>query len=185
MAKRQKHVGSRWPRPLRLLLGFIMFQFGLSSSPLQAAIDPVLFAKPGGATDGFCTSWATACELSFALSSAVSSQEIWVAAGTYKPTAGSDRTATFQLKAGVALYGGFAGDEATRAERDWAAHVTTLSGDLGVANNTTDNSYHVVTGATGATLDGFTCKNRYPIFRTCRTKSNAPQAAKHLFLQRW
>ena len=29
------------------------------------------------------------------------------------------------------------------------------------------------------------CKNRYPIFRTCRTKSNAPQAAKHLFLQRW
>ena len=33
--------------------------------------------------------------------------------------------------------------------------MTTVSGDIGVANDTSDNSYHVVTGATGATIDGF------------------------------
>jgi len=41
-----------------------------------------------------------------------------------------------------------------RQERNWQTNLTTLSGEIGVAGNT-DNSYHVVTGATGATLDGF------------------------------
>ncbi len=83
--------------------------------------------------------------------------------------AGTDRSATFQLKNGVAVYGGFAGTETARNQRNPAANVTILSGDIDnndsqtpiitdlttVTGNTT-NSYHVVTGATGATLDGFT-----------------------------
>jgi parallel beta-helix repeat protein len=89
-----------------------------------------------------------------------SSIEVWVAAGTYTPTHRDDdsdgRTATFQLVANVALYGGFKGTEVLRGSRDVGANVTTLSGDLGTKGNTKDNSYHVVTGATGATLDGFT-----------------------------
>src|SRR5262249_7780803 len=54
-----------------------------------------------------------------------------------------------------------AGSEAQLSERSWTANVTTLSGDLAgndddsFANNG-ENSYHVVTGASGATLDGFT-----------------------------
>ena len=84
--------------------------------------------------------------------------EVWVAAGTYKPTTGTDRTATFQLKNGVAVYGGFAGTETARDQRNPATNVTILSGDIGndAADATATNSYHVVTGATGATLDGFT-----------------------------
>jgi hypothetical protein len=73
-------------------------------------------AAPAGATSGACGSaWGTACGLQHALNDiAVSGDELWVAAGTYKPTTGSDRSATFQLKAGVALYGGFAGTETLR-----------------------------------------------------------------------
>lgn len=118
------------------------------------------YAIPGGATSGACTSWATACNLQYALSVAVSGDEIWVGAGTHKPTTGSDRTTTFQLKTGVSLYGGFAMTETLRSQRNWTANVTILSGDIGVVGNNSDNSYHVVTAGSGtnntAILDGFT-----------------------------
>jgi hypothetical protein len=55
----------------------------------------------------------------------------------------------------VAVYGGFASTETQLSQRDWTGNVTTLSGDIGTAGDTSDNSYHVVIGATGATLDGF------------------------------
>ena len=93
---------------------------------------------------------------------AVSGDEIWVAGGTYKPGASGARTATFQLRNGVAVYGGFAGTETSRAARDWAANPTLLSGDLDGSGGLTDSdAYHVVTGSgTDATavLDGFTIR---------------------------
>jgi len=89
-----------------------------------------------------------------------SSVDVWVAAGTYRPThqteSADTRTATFQLVANVALYGGFSATESTLSARSVASNVTTLSGDIGIVNDTSDNSYHVVTGVTGATIDGFT-----------------------------
>ncbi|MBN1178919.1 MAG: PKD domain-containing protein [Anaerolineae bacterium] len=133
---------------------------------------PIIYvdASAGGANNG--TSWDHAfTTLQPALDAARPGDEIWVAAGVYTPTAGITRSATFQLADGVALYGGFAGGESARDERDWAAHVTVLSGDLD-GNDLTDthgvtvdtagivgsNAYHVVTGnAVGETavLDGF------------------------------
>ncbi len=83
----------------------------------------------------------------------------WVAAGTYTPTTGTDRTVSFVLKSGVAVYGGFPDGGGTFAQRDWNANPTILSGDIGTPNDNSDNSYHVVvaigTDAT-AVLDGFT-----------------------------
>lgn len=125
----------------------------------------ILYATPGGTGD--CSSWANACALQTALGATNSGDEIWVAAGVHKP--GTLRADTFQLKSGVAVYGGFAGTETAREQRNPAANITVLSGDIDnndsqapiitnlttVTGNTTNN-YHVVTGASGATMDGFT-----------------------------
>ena len=81
--------------------------------------------------------------------------EIWVAAGTYYPEDGTDRDLAFRLRTGVALYGGFAGDEIRRDQRDIETSVTVLSGDIGAPDDHSDNAYHVVTGADDATIDGF------------------------------
>lgn len=119
-----------------------------------------------GANDG--TSWADAyTHLQDALAAAAAGSEIWVAKGVYKPTD------TFKLESGVALYGGFAGAEASRDQRNWMSNVTVLSGDIhddditdanGVITNTGGivwpNACRVVTASNGvsetAVLDGFT-----------------------------
>lgn len=117
-----------------------------------------------GANNG--TSWQDAyTSLTDALTAAAAGQ-VWVAAGTYKPAAAN---ATFQLKAGVALYGGFNGTENNLAARNPVTNVTILSGDFAgndtVGNytvNRTDNALHVLevvasaNPADRATVDGFT-----------------------------
>lgn len=120
-----------------------------------------------GSNDG--SDWDNAfTTLEQALVAAQPGDEVWMAAGEYSPTAlaeaGEPRSATFQLPSGVAIYGGFAGTEAHREERNSAIHVTVLSGDLlhnddGTAESKTDNAYHVCrrsTTGTAAVLDGLT-----------------------------
>ncbi len=135
----------------------------LVTSPALASIRYVDANLATGANDG--TSWADAYRgvdaLQTALTAAVSGDELWVVQGTYKPTATATRTIYFTLKTNVGVYGGFAGGETARAERDPALHVTILSGDLAGNDGSaiyTDNSYHVVNGASAAAtavLDGF------------------------------
>jgi len=87
---------------------------------------------------------------------AVSGLDVWVAEGTYVP--GANRSDSFFPKPGVRVSGGFTGTETVRLERDWNAHPTILSGEIGAAG-ATDNCYHVVnTGSANPTavFDGFT-----------------------------
>ena len=125
-------------------------------------------ASPGG--DG--RTWETAFKyLQDGLGASVSRDEIRVADGIYKPDANTgnptgtgDRYATFGLKNGVAIKGGYAGfGEPDPNARDIEVYETVLSGDLldddgqGFANNS-ENSYHIVTGSgtnDTAVLDGF------------------------------
>jgi predicted outer membrane repeat protein len=123
---------------------------------VQAAT--IIRVTPGGSTSFPCgDSWANACKLQTALTSTSAGDEIWVAAGTYKP--GTYRGDTFQLVSGVALYGGFAGTETSRGQRNWEVNLTVLSGDIGAEGDSSDNSYSVVIGIgvdATAILDGFT-----------------------------
>jgi hypothetical protein len=131
----------------------------------------VLYAAPTAQGKGDCSSWADACALQTALANACSGDEIWVQAGVHYPGAAGERTATFTLKNSVAIYGGFAGTETARNQRDWQTNITVLSGDIdrndltdphGVVTTTAnivgENAYHVVTGGgtdSTAVLDGF------------------------------
>ena len=125
-------------------------------------------ANATGAGNGL--SWADAFpDLQQALSQsyrcAQNLTEIWVAAGTYKPTATTDRAISFTLQDGVAIYGGFAGNETSLSQRPTINPVagqpsgSTLSGDIGAVGNAADNTYHVINNAPGLTstavLDGF------------------------------
>lgn len=149
----------------------------LEAVPAEAAgTDIYVDASATGADTGL--SWADAHPtLQEALADAVSGDEIWVAAGVYYPDEGggavnNDQSSTFTLLNGVEIYGGFAGSETIRSQRDWVTNVTVLSGDID-QNDTTDsnfivtdvaniagsNAYHVVTGGGSweiAVLDGFT-----------------------------
>jgi predicted outer membrane repeat protein len=124
------------------------------------------YVKPFPVGRGDCSSWANACYLQDALFYSKSGDEIWVAEGDHYPDQGLWQTdidpyASFVLKENVAVYGGFAGTETDRDQRDWQAHPTFLSGD--VDNNddeglTGRNAYHVVnaSGLSASTiLDGF------------------------------
>ncbi|WP_291854598.1 T9SS type A sorting domain-containing protein, partial [Marinilabilia sp.] len=104
--------------------------------------DHPLYVKPGARGNG--TSWLDAMDLKDAMAISIENDEVWVAAGTYKPTDGSERNATFELKNGMKLYGGFGGFESSVEERDWMANETILSGDIGVEGDVNDNSYNVV-----------------------------------------
>jgi hypothetical protein len=100
------------------------------------------------------TSWGTAlADLQDALARARSRfapTEIWVAAGTYTPNpVGVFGTDAFRVTPGIGLYGGFAGGETERAQRDPQANPTVLDAD---------GAPHVLVlaDADGAVVDGFT-----------------------------
>ena len=153
-------ITSTWSLLLCILIMVSLLQ------PTHAAAS-IIYVAPGGIGNG--TSWTSTTDLTPALiNEAPSGSEIWLTSGVYRP--GIDRTASFVLKNGVAIYGGFAGTETMRDQRDWIAHQTILSGDIdfndsqqplitdtSTVTGTDNNSYHVVFSSdtdSSAVLDG-------------------------------
>jgi hypothetical protein len=138
---------------LAVLFFCVLASVVMSSTPALAQSVWYVNDDALGSNDG--TSWSNAfTDLQSALNMAQGGDQVWVASGTYKPTSGLDRTASFVLVGGVALYGGFSGSESVLSQRDYTVNRTVLSGEIGDPG-IVDNSYHVVVCATDATLDGF------------------------------
>ena len=98
-----------------------------------------------GANNG--TSWANAyTDLQAAIDAcAASGDQIWVAQGTYYPTTGTNRSASFYIEdKDIEIYGGFMPGDANLNDRSTDASLTVLSGDIGTVGVNADNSYHVV-----------------------------------------
>jgi len=121
----------------------------------SAAIWYVDASNPG-TEDG--TSWATAYRtIQPAIDASLPGDEIWVADGVYSEVRSGNPTGSVALKNAVALYGGFAGNETARAQRNWKTNVTIIDGING--RGASIRAYHVVVGANNAVLDGFTVRN--------------------------
>lgn len=122
----------------------------------------IRYVRSGANGDG--STWTNAAGDVQAMIDAGAGQ-VWVAAGTYYPSrdangsATTSRTATFRLRDGVEIYGGFptSGDPQL-TDRNPVTYPTILSGNLGNTNSSTDNAYHVVSvqlsNGAAAKLDG-------------------------------
>lgn len=130
----------------------------------------IYYVKPIAIGNGSGDDWNNASSnIQAMINLATVGDQIWVATGTYKPAVqlpggATARDASFLLKDGVAIYGGFFGNENILSERNFVANPTILSGDIGTENDITDNVYHVVVSVgntNDARLDGFTISGGY------------------------
>ncbi len=148
-------------RKFEALTGGQMIDLGAYElqSIVPNTIPGIWFVNASVPVSGSGRSWDCAFkDLQQALASAVSGDKIWVAEGTYKPTTGTDRNVSFNMKNGVEILGGFPNTgNPGLGDRNWATNVTILSGEIGAAGMA-DNSFNVVenngTNNT-AILDGF------------------------------
>lgn len=107
------------------------------------------------------TSWTNAfTDLQSAFVASFPGDEIWVAAGVYKPFTAPD--GHFDIPNTIKLYGGFAGTETMVNQRNITLNESILSGDVGVPGVSTDNAdmvVHAYNVGAATRLDGFKIAN--------------------------
>ncbi len=144
-------------------LRWIFFFFLLAVFLPQNSVAQVYYVRAGATGNG--TSWTNASgNLRNTLANASDGAQVWVAQGTYFPTNTTNRNLSFEIPSGVAVYGGFVGNETTLSQRNWRQNATILSGDIDNNNDSTANSYNVVyiqNATTSTVLDGFTVSNGF------------------------
>ncbi|GAB3419045.1 hypothetical protein GCM10027516_14100 [Niabella aquatica] len=112
--------------------------------PFLADSQTIRYIKADGTGDG--SSWNNASgDLQAMINASAANDQVWVARGTYYPSATNNRDAFFNIrKNNVRLYGGFSGTETNVTQRNVSANPTILSGDIGTPGNNNDNSYHIM-----------------------------------------
>lgn len=127
--------------------------------------DGIIYVTQNGGGNHSGTSWyhaASSINYALELASVVGNVDIWVAAGTYQESGGTENA--IELIEGVSLYGGFAGDEPADfdlSERDFEENTTILDGQntRRIINQTLDFDEMTY-------IDGFTIQNGYNSYET-------------------
>ena len=111
----------------------------------------VIYVDPNGTGSGQNQWQGAYTTVTAGMNAASSGRDIWVAEGMYQ------EAGTINLKAGVGLYGGFAGTERAREDRNWATNKTILDG------SGTHTVVNIDSGgtATNTCIDGFVIQNGY------------------------
>ena len=103
----------------------------LASLPATTQAQQVFFVDDSATGSNSGSTWFSAfVSLQDGLAAAGFNNQVWVATGTYYPSSTLDRTASFVMVDEVAVYGGFAGTEASLDQRAGLFAQTILSGDL-------------------------------------------------------
>lgn len=136
-------------------------------STLQAQVIYVN-AAASGSNNG--SSWTNAyINLQDALTNALPGNQLWVAAGTYRPAPANYTDSCFNLKNGIEIYGGFSGSETSLNQRNHQTNITILSGDIDnndltspavavtdIAGYNSKHIFRIKTVDATALIDGFT-----------------------------
>lgn len=136
---------------------------GVAKDPMDTLI---VYIKNNATGNNDGTSWTDAfTSLNDALKYAFKGNQIeyenlqfWVAAGIYTATSDTTRMKSFKLKSNVQIYGGFIGNETALDQRNFKVNKTFISGDIGIINDQTDNTFNIVIAEnvnSSAVLDGF------------------------------
>lgn len=135
--------------------------FTLFNVIVSNAFCAIRYVTQSGAGAFNATSWSNAASgdnLQSVINSATTGDEIWVAAGTYFTTTGTNRAISFSMRNGIVILGSFAGTETLLSQRNLANGLSSiLSGEIGFAG-ISDNSYHTISNSglnNTAIIDGF------------------------------
>lgn len=124
-----------------------------SGTPIIPDLNGIVYVKANALPGGNGSNWPNAVDsLNTAIEAAkmnTAIKQIWVAAGTYQPAAGT----SFFLVNNVKIYGGFAGNETSLSQRILSAGNTSIleGNGINVINNNNNNGL-----TSTCVLDGFT-----------------------------
>ena len=134
--------------------GFVgaIIDIGAYEHAIYVGTDGILYVKEGATGNG--TSWEDASGDLQAMMDAPNVKQVWVATGTYKPirelfatsnVSYNSRENSFTMVDSVKVYGGFpALGSPVWEDRNWRTNITTLSGDIGIEGDDSDNAFHVI-----------------------------------------
>lgn len=135
----------------RLLLATLILLVCLVSAAGVQAAGIIRYVDGSVPASGAGTSWAVAFKtIQESITAATNGDEVWVKQGTYP------LTSTISLTKQVKIYGGFAGTETERGQRNWVTRPTILDGQNGGPSH---NYGCVYINAGAAALDGFRITN--------------------------
>ena len=148
---------------MRKITFFMLFSIAITFANAQT----IRYVTPNGAGNKSGLSWNNASnDLQLMVNNSQVGDEVWVSAGQYSPVRPAydlsfvdtfNRDNSFVLKKDVQIFGGFAGNESSRDERNWNTHRTILDGYV-IDPNYAVFCQHLVIAVNNvgnACLDGF------------------------------